>query len=209
MVGFFTNMLVLAFAFLTFANQLLFDRPFETSGAPSAAIMVALAHVLVPVELPTLCCSVRVRLFPFFSLSISAAMALFSKPDGLIATAFATVLSYVYIRYQAGGRSARGPRVDFRRLVTDWTAPESMSGSGGSAEDREAEARIPAGLLERDATSGPTPGEAASAAWRGLSRASSRARRGPSDHSQLRHVWRVHCGGKSWCFGSSCSAIER
>jgi hypothetical protein len=147
MIGFFTNILVLIFAFLTFVlsrNPLLIERPFDTSGAPSTAIVIVLAHVLMPVEIPTPCCILKVRLFPFYSFCISAVMALFSKPDGLISTVFATVLAYVYRRYIKRSDGERGDaRFDFRRLVPDWGTPEEpMSESGGSTEDMETVARM-------------------------------------------------------------------
>jgi hypothetical protein len=71
-------------------------------------------------------------------------MALFGKADGLVSSVFATILSYVYVRYVKRAAGGRGdPRFDFRRLVPDWGADEQpLSDSGGEADDRELEARI-------------------------------------------------------------------
>jgi membrane associated rhomboid family serine protease len=158
MIGFFTNILVLVFAFLAFVisgNPLLIERPFVTSGAPSTAIVVVLAHSLMPVEVPTPCCTLKLRLFPFYFFCISAVMGLFSKPDGLISTVFATVLAYVYIRYIKRSGGERGDRrFDFRRLVPEWgIGEEALSESGGSTEGMDMVARVPGidpELLEGD-----------------------------------------------------------
>jgi membrane associated rhomboid family serine protease len=111
MIGFFTNCLLLILAFVVYSvtgNPLLTVRPYESHGATTTAVVMSMAHALLPVEMPTACCVVKMRLLPFYSFCLSVILSLFSKPDDLIATVIGTVLSYVYIRYIKKMGDARG-----------------------------------------------------------------------------------------------------
>jgi membrane associated rhomboid family serine protease len=148
MIGFFTNCLMLVFGFLAYvitSNSLILVRPFESHSAGSAAILMALAHALLPVEMPTSCCVLKVRLFPFHSLWISAVFALFSPPDDLIATVIGTVLSYVYIRYIKKNGDRRGdPTFVIEKLAPSCGGAEEPSDPANPDEDREMNQRMAA-----------------------------------------------------------------
>jgi membrane associated rhomboid family serine protease len=147
MIGFFTNCLMLLLAFAVYAatrNPLLFIRPYESHGATTTAILMSMAHVFLPVEMPTACCVVKVRLLPFYSFCVSVVMALFSQPDDLIATVIGTVLSFVYIRYIKKKGNERGdPEFTMGRLVPSFGAPEEeVGGRPDPDEEREIDERM-------------------------------------------------------------------
>jgi membrane associated rhomboid family serine protease len=124
MIGLYTNILVVLFALTVYlaigepdATPLI-KRPFETHSAASSAIIMTVAHLLLPVEVPTPCCVCKMRLIPFISFCLSLVFTLISKPDDLVATTFGTVLSFVYIRWIKKNRNTRGdPAFDVVKLL--------------------------------------------------------------------------------------------
>jgi hypothetical protein len=121
MIGLYTNILVVLFAlaiYLAVGDRALLIRPFETHSAASSAIIMTIAHLLLPVEVPTRCCVLKMRLMPLIGFCISLVLGLFSKPDDLVATTFRTVIAFVYIRWIKKNGNTRGdPAFDVLKLL--------------------------------------------------------------------------------------------
>jgi membrane associated rhomboid family serine protease len=150
MIGFFTNILVLLFAFIAYEithEPLLLIRPFETRSAPSAAIMMTMANLFLTVDMPLPCGKLPIRLMPFISLCISLVMGVFSYADDLIASVFGTILSYIYIRFIKKRETGRGdPNFDITFLLPGC----GMGGTPPEAESDGNDPEMPEGMDELD-----------------------------------------------------------
>jgi hypothetical protein len=108
-------------------------------------MIMTIAHILLPVELPTACCVLKLRLMPFISFCVSLAFGLIGRPDDLIATTFGTVLSFVYIRWIKKHGNTRGdPAFDVAKLLP------ACGGDEPQVEEPEDDGRhndLPAGVM--------------------------------------------------------------
>ena len=121
MTGLYTNILMVIFVsvlYLITKYSELLSRPILTGSACQSAISMMLAHQLFPVQLPSMCGPIHIRMLPFMVLVISLIFALFTTFDDFVSTLFGTTLSYVYIRFIKKNGSRRGfPTFSLRKLI--------------------------------------------------------------------------------------------
>lgn len=110
--GFFTNILVVLFAFIMFLItqeiKILF-RPFITSGSVFMGIIVAFIYVTYDMPSVKICGCIKLRYFAFYKILIDAFSSLISmRCDTLLSSFFGFCISYSYFRYIRRKRNQNG-----------------------------------------------------------------------------------------------------
>ena len=140
MIGFYTNILTLIFAVVMYfitSEPLVLVRPFETGNAPSSALMMLMAYLLIDVKMPTACGTLKMRLMPFMMFCVSLFFSLLSAADSLLSTVFGIVLSYIYIRYIRRARGVRGdPSFTIDKLLPACSMTDENESSDGGDDGR-------------------------------------------------------------------------
>ena len=112
MCGFFTNVLVIIFAFLMFLftqEKLILFRPFITSGSSFMGIIVSFIYVTLSMPSLKICGCIKLRYFAFYMILIDAFRSLFSMHcDSLLSSFLGFVISFCYFRFVRRKRNSNG-----------------------------------------------------------------------------------------------------